>query len=57
MISNFKKPNVKGPRFRTQSLSLLNNDICQEFKELKPAYANIDNNKLKKITKLHYTAL
>jgi len=57
MISNFKKPNVKGPRFRNQSLGLLNNDIYSEFKELKPAYANIDNNKLKKIIMLYNEAL
>ena len=53
MISNFKAPNLNAPRHRKKVLSLLNVDLLDEFKEKYPAYANIDNEKLKSIVKLY----
>lgn len=52
MLSNFKKPNLKAPRYRDKVLGLLNADLINEFKEKNPIYLNIDNNKLKNIIKL-----
>ena len=49
MINNFKKPNLNAPRYREKRNGLLNKEIIEEFKSKKPAYANIDNEKLKKI--------
>ena len=53
MINNFKKPDLKGPRYREKKLGLLNTKIINEFKEKYPAYKNIDNEKLKSIIKLY----
>ena len=36
---------------------MLNKKLLMEFKEKYPAYANIDNNKLKKIIKVYNTKL
>ena len=52
MLSNFKKPDLKAPRYRDKVLGLLNMDLINEFKEKYPIYSNIDNNKLKKIINL-----
>jgi hypothetical protein len=57
MISNFKAPDLNAPRYREKVLGLLNNKLLKEFKEKYPAYANIDNNKLKKIIKVYNTKL
>jgi hypothetical protein len=51
MINNFKKPNLKASRYREKRLGLLNEETIKEFKEKKPLYSNIDNDKLKKIIK------
>ena len=48
MISNFKAPNLKAPRYREKVLGLLNINLINEFKEKYPIYANIDKEKLKK---------
>ena len=53
MINNFKKPNLKGPRYREKRLGLLNKKTISEFKEKKPLYSSIDDSKLKKIIKLY----
>ena len=53
MINNFKKPDLKAPRYREKRLGLLNEDTIKEFKEKKPLYSKIDNVKLKKIIKLY----
>ena len=53
MINNFKKPNLKAPRYREKRLGILNEETIKEFKEKKPLYSNIDNDKLKKIIKLY----
>ena len=43
MINNFKKPNLKGPRYRAKRLGLLNAKTIKEFKEKNPLYSVIDN--------------
>jgi len=53
MINNFKKPNLKAPRYREKRLGLLNKDTIKEFKDKKPLYSEIDNVKLKKIIKIY----
>jgi|TARA_R100000084_G_scaffold108664_1_gene71921 hypothetical protein len=53
MINNFKKPNLNAPRYREKRNGLLNKEIIEEFKSKKPAYANIDNEKLKKIITMY----
>ena len=53
MISNFKAPNLKGPRYREKVLGLLNINLINEFKEKYPIYNNIDKDKLKNIIKLY----
>lgn len=57
MISNFKKPDLNAPRYRSKTLGLLNKKFLLEFKEKRPLYENIDNEKLKKIIMLYNTAL
>jgi len=49
MINNFKKPDLKKPRFRTKVFTLLNKIVFDEFKELNPAFSNVDNNVLRNI--------
>ena len=53
MISNFKTPNLKAPRYREKRIGFLNSKNLKEFKEKYPLYANIDNKKLKKIITLY----
>jgi len=53
MISNFKAPDLNKPRYREKTLSLLNVDLINDFKEKYPIYRNIDNTKLKNIIKLY----
>jgi hypothetical protein len=57
MINNFKKPNLKGPRYRAKRLGLLNAKTIKEFKEKNPLYSDIDNNKLKNIIKTYNVRL
>ena len=57
MISNFKAPDLKAPRYREKVLGLLNKKLLMEFKEKYPAYANIDNNKLKSVITTYNTKL
>jgi len=49
MITNFKKPDLNASRHREKRLGILNEETIKEFKEKKPLYSNIDNDKLKKI--------
>jgi len=51
MINNFKKPDLKAPRFRFKRKAFLNKEVIAEFKEKFPMYKNIDNDILKKIVK------
>lgn len=53
MINNFRKPNLNAARYRAKRLGLLNKETFDEFKEKKPLYSEIDNNKLKLIIKTY----
>jgi hypothetical protein len=57
MISNFKAPNLKAPRYREKVLGLLNSELIKEFKDKYPIYENIDDAKLKSIIRLYNTKL
>jgi len=57
MISNFKKPDLKAPRYRNKTLGILNKETFKEFKDKRPLYSHIDNSKLKNIIKLYNRAL
>jgi len=57
MITNFKKPDLNASRHREKRLGILNEETIKEFKEKKPLYSNIDNDKLKKIIKLYNVKL
>ena len=52
MINNFKKPDLKAPRFRFKRKGYLNKNIIDEFKKINPLYKNIDNQIFKKIVNL-----
>ena len=43
MINNFKKPDLKAPRYREKRMGLLNEETIKEFKDKKPLYSDIDN--------------
>jgi len=51
MLNNFKKPDLKKSRYREKVYGLLNFKTLNDFKEKYPIYADIDNDKLKKIVK------
>ena len=51
MLNNFKKPDLKKSRYREKVYGLLNFKTLNYFKEKYPIYADIDNDKLKKIVK------
>jgi hypothetical protein len=51
-MNKFKKPDLKAPRFRHKRLSLLNKNTFDLFKEEKPVYADVDNEKLRKIVRI-----
>tara|TARA_R110000751_G_scaffold244727_1_gene344783 strand:+ start:4043 stop:4561 length:519 start_codon:yes stop_codon:yes gene_type:complete len=51
MLNNFKKPDLNKPRYREKVYGLLNLKTLKDFKEKYPIYANISNDKLKKIIK------
>jgi hypothetical protein len=48
---DFKKPNVKGPRFRPEVFQVMNKDLFNKFKEKHPKYKDLDNSTLRKIGK------
>ena len=50
-FKDYKKPDVKAPRFRYDRLSVLTDSALKEFKEKHPEYKNVSNNVLKKIIK------
>ena len=57
MINNFKKRDLKAPRYREKSMGLLNEETIIEFKDKKPLYSDIDNVKLKKIINIYNVRL
>lgn len=50
-MKQFKKPDVKAPRFRPEVHNVLNKEFFEKFKEKHPKYKDVDNNLLKKIGK------
>jgi len=48
-MSNFKKSDLKAPRFRNKSMTLLNKKTFKEFIEKYPKYINMDINMFKEI--------
>ena len=51
-MKEFKKPDVKAPRYRPSAYNLLNKEFFESFREKYPKYKDVDNNQLKKIIKL-----
>ena len=45
----FKKPNVKGPRFRPDVYQVLNQELFDNFRKKHPKYKHLDNTILRKI--------
>jgi hypothetical protein len=52
MINNFKEPNLNAPRYRPKIITLLNKKTYNEFKEMYPMFANIEDSVLKEIIKI-----
>ena len=50
-MKEFKKPDVKAPRFRPDSYNVLNKEFFEKFKKKHTKYKNIDNSLLKNIVK------
>jgi hypothetical protein len=50
-MKEFKKPDLKAPRFRPEVYNVLNKEFFEKFKEKNPKYKNLDNAMLKKIIK------
>jgi hypothetical protein len=48
-MRKYRKPDVKGPRYRKTVHNVLNSSFLEEFKTKYPNYRNIDNKKLKSI--------
>lgn len=44
-----RKPDIKGPRYRKTTYSILNREFFNEFKKKYPGYKNVDNKVLKEI--------
>ena len=50
-MKEFKKPDVKAPRFRPEAYNVLNKEFFDLFRKKYPRYKNMDNDSLKKIVK------
>jgi hypothetical protein len=50
-VKEFKKPNVKGPRFRPDVYQIMNQKFFNEFKKKYPRYKNLPDAQLRKIGK------
>lgn len=48
-MKEFRKPDVKAPRFRIDRTSLLNIDFCKAFRKKFPKYASVSNKEIKDI--------
>jgi hypothetical protein len=51
-MREFKKPDLKAPRFRPEAYNVLNKEYFERFKEKYPKYKNLDNKKIKDIIKV-----
>lgn len=56
-MREFKKPDVKAPRFRPEVHNVLNKEFLEKFKQKYPKYKDIDNVLLKKIIKTYNNTL
>ena len=56
-MKEFKKPDVKAPRFRPEVHNVLNKEFFDKFKEKYPKYKGIDNTLLKSIIKTYNNTL
>ena len=56
-MKEFKKPDVKAPRFRPEVHNVLNKEFFEKFKEKYPKYKGIDNTLLKSIIKTYNNTL
>lgn len=56
-MREFKKPDVKAPRFRPEVHNVLNKEFFEKFKEKYPKYKDVDNALLKKIIKTYNNTL
>ena len=50
-MKEFKKPDVKAPRFRPEVYNVLNKEFFDLFRKKYPRYKNMENDSLKKIAK------
>jgi hypothetical protein len=50
-MKEFKKPDVKAPRFRPETHNVLNKEFFDLFRKKYPRFKNLDNDALKKIAK------
>jgi hypothetical protein len=50
-MKEFKKPDVKAPRFRPETYNVLNKEFFDLFRKKYPRYKNMENDSLKKIAK------
>lgn len=50
-FKEYKKPDVKAPRFRKERLSIIEPDFFKEFKQKFPEYKQVSNNQLNTIIK------
>jgi len=50
-MKEFKKPDVKAPRFRPEAYNVLNKEFFDLFRKKYPRYKNMDNDALKKVAK------
>ena len=51
-MKEFKKPDVKAPRFRPEKYNVLSKEFFEKFKQKYPKYKSLDDNNLRKIIKL-----
>jgi hypothetical protein len=51
-MAEFKKPDVKAPRFRPDVYNVLNKEFFERFKEKHPKYKKLSDAELRKIAKL-----
>ena len=52
-MRTYRKPDIKGPRYRKTTHSIFNTEFISEFKKKYPGYQNIDNKVLKEIIQVY----
>ena len=50
-MKEFKKPDVKAPRFRPEVYNVLNKEFFDLFRKKYPKYKDLDNDSLKRVIK------